>query len=61
MSTPIFDAVKAQFDDAIASAEQRATMEIKEKVLMALKPIKSKPASVKQLIEELEHGTNRSK
>jgi len=61
VSTPIFDAVKAQFDDAIASAEQRATMEIKDKVLTALKPIKSKPASVKKLIEELENGTDRSK
>jgi hypothetical protein len=61
MSTPIFDAVKAQFDDAIASAEARATMEIKEKVLTALKPLKSKPASVKELIKELEDGTNGSK
>jgi hypothetical protein len=61
MSTPIFDAVKAQFDDAIALAEQRTKIEITTKVLSALKPLKSKPAAVKQLIEELEHGTNRSK
>lgn len=61
MSTPIFDAVKAQFDDAIASAEARATMEIKAKVLGTLKPIKTKSAAVKSLIEELENGTDASK
>lgn len=61
MSTPIFDAVKAQFDDAIASAEARATMEIKAKVLATLKPIKTKSAAVKGLIEELENGTNAGK
>ena len=61
MSTPIFDAVKAQFDDAIASAEQRATMEIKTKVLTTLKPLKSKTAAVKSLIEELENGTATGK
>ena len=61
MSTPIFDAVKAQFDDAIASAETRATMEIKAKVLETLKPIKTKGAALKKLIEELENGTDASK
>jgi hypothetical protein len=61
MGTPIFDAVKAQFDDAIASAEARATIEIKEKVLNTLKPIKTKSAAIKDLIEELEHGTDASK
>ena len=61
MSTPIFDAVKAQFDDAIASAEQRATLEIKTKVLDTLKPLKSKTAAVKNLIEELENGTDAGK
>jgi hypothetical protein len=61
LSTPIFDAVKAQFDDAIASAEARATIEIKTKVLDTLKPIKTKSAAIKGLIEELEHGTDASK
>lgn len=61
MSTPIFDAVKAQFDDAVASAEQRATIEMKAKVLATLKPLKTKPAAVKKLIEELENGTDASK
>lgn len=61
MSTPIFDAVKAQFDDAVASAEQRATIEMKAKVLETLKPLKTKPAAVKKLIEELENGTDASK
>jgi hypothetical protein len=61
LSTPIFDAVKAQFDDAIASAEQRATLEIKTKVLNTLKPMKSKTVAVKNLIEELENGTNAGK
>ena len=61
MSTPIFDAVKAQFDDAIASAEQRATIEIKTKLLNSLKPIKTKPAAVKDLIKELENGFDASK
>lgn len=61
MTTPIFEAVKAQFDDAIASAEARATMEIKAKVLDTLKPIKTKSAAIKGLIEELENGTNGSK
>lgn len=60
MSTPVFDAVKAQFDDAIASAEARATIEIKTKVLGTLKPIKTKSAAIKGLIEELENGTNGS-
>lgn len=60
MSTPVFDAVKAQFDDAIASAEARATIEIKTKVLGTLKPIKAKSAAIKGLIEELENGTNGS-
>jgi hypothetical protein len=61
MTTPIFDAVKAQFDDAIASAEQRATIEIKTKVLDTLKPLKTKNTAVKNLIEELENGSNASK
>jgi hypothetical protein len=61
MSTPIFDAVKAQFEDAVASAEQRTKIEVTTKVLDALKPIKTKPAAVKKLIEELEDGTNGSK
>jgi len=53
--------VKAQFDDAIASAEQRATIEIKTKVLDTLKPLKTKPAAVKDLIKELENGSDASK
>ena len=61
MSTPIFDAVKAQFDDAIASAEARATKEIKQQVLTVLKPIKTKSAAIKQLIGDLENGTNAGK
>ena len=61
MSTPVFDALKAQFDDAIASAEQRATIEITAKVLETLKPLKTKGPAIKQLIEELENGTNGSK
>lgn len=61
MSTPIFDAVKAQFEDAIASAEKRTTIEMTTKVLETLKPMKTKPAAVKKLIEELENGTDGSK
>lgn len=61
MTTPIFDAVKAQFDDAIASAEARATMQITTKVLTVLKPVKTKSPAVKELIKELEHGTDASK
>lgn len=61
MTTPIFDAVKAQFDDAIASAEARATKEIKQQVLTVLKPIKTKSAAIKQLIGDLENGTNAGK
>jgi hypothetical protein len=51
---PIHDQLKADWSEAIASAEIRGRLEVTAKVLSVLKPLPRPQQSIKQLIAELD-------
>lgn len=58
MSTPIFDALFADWSQAIASAEVRATAELKRKVIETLSGHKRPTVAMKKLLEECSGGND---
>lgn len=58
MSTPIFDALHADWSDVIASAEARATLELKSKIVEVLSQVKRPTVAMKQLLEECTDGND---
>lgn len=56
-ATPIHDTLKADWSAAIASAEARASIELRNHVLATLKRIVKPTLIVKKLIEELESNS----
>lgn len=53
MKTPIFDQVSYNFNDAIKSAEARATMQTNNEMLKLLLGIRNPTKPVKDMIERL--------
>lgn len=52
MTTPIYDQAIGEWKEAIASAEARATKELKLRVLSVLGEVKRPTAAMKRLMEE---------
>lgn len=52
MGTPVFDKALSEWQEAIASAEARATKELKLRVLSVLGEVKRPTAAMKKLMEE---------
>ena len=53
MKTPIFDQVSYNFNDAIKSAEARATIESNREMLKLLLTVRNPTKPVKDMIERL--------
>jgi hypothetical protein len=51
MGSPIYEALKADFDDAVKSAESRGRMELSKLIVETIKPIARKTVAMKRLLE----------